>query len=171
MLVYDSVVKETMLCISQLKSELKRLELDSKDQKKLVSQYVLIINTQIQAFIDKNHRGLIIKYWTILHNVLLIFNFKESINKVEEIESLRTQLNQLIKTNETQNEQLSHFNRQTESFQNIKAELVSQIKLLNDELNKTKSLSTKFFQLEEEKRYLMEENSGINYYYYNQYII
>lgn len=62
MLVYDSVVKETMLCISQLKSELKRLELDSKDQKKLVSQYVLIINTQIQAFIDKNHRGLIIKY-------------------------------------------------------------------------------------------------------------
>jgi hypothetical protein len=58
MLLYDSVVKETMLCISQLKSELKRLEIDSKDQRKLVNQYVLVINTQIQAFIDKNNRGL-----------------------------------------------------------------------------------------------------------------
>jgi|688.fasta_scaffold2822404_1 hypothetical protein len=89
-----------------------------------------------------------------------MFIIKDNKNKVEEIESLKTQLNQLIKTNETQHEQLSHFNKQTESFQNIKAELVSQIKLLNDELNKTKSLSTRFLQLEEEKRYLMEENSG-----------
>jgi hypothetical protein len=102
---------------------------------------------------------------------LIYFNFKETRNKEDEIESLRTELNQLVKTNETQNEQLLHFNKQAESFQNIKTELVSQIKLLNDELNKTKSLSTKFLQLEEEKRYLMEENSSNIYSNVSYFII
>ncbi len=57
-----------MLCISQLKSELKRIKLDSKDQKNLINQYVLVINTQIQAFIDKNNRGLLIIKCFILNN-------------------------------------------------------------------------------------------------------
>jgi hypothetical protein len=65
MLIYDSVVKDTMLCISQLKSELKRLELDTKDQKNLINQYVLVVNTQIQAFVDKNHRGLLYNNYNI----------------------------------------------------------------------------------------------------------
>ena len=57
MLMYDSVVKETVLYISQLKSDIKRLELDSKDQKKLINQYISNINLEIITYSDRINRG------------------------------------------------------------------------------------------------------------------
>ena len=57
MILYDSVVKETMLNISQFKSELKRLELESKDQNKLMIQYFSNLNSQILTFSEKICRG------------------------------------------------------------------------------------------------------------------
>ena len=56
-LIYESVVKETMMSISTYKSELKKLEITVKDQKNLVFQHLSNAQTQIVNFISKNQRG------------------------------------------------------------------------------------------------------------------
>lgn len=52
-------------------------------------------------------------------------------------------------------------NKQIQSLEAFKNELNSHVALLNDELNKSKTLSSKVVDIEQEKRKLMEENSGI----------
>ena len=58
-------------------------------------------------------------------------------------------------------EQLNHLNKQVQSLEAIKNELNSHVAVLNDELSKSKAFSSKFVNIEQEKRKLMEENSGI----------
>ena len=70
-------------------------------------------------------------------------------------------MNTLIKEKNLQNEQLIYLNKQIKSLEDVKNELNSQIALLNDELNKSKTLSTKLVNMEQEKRVLMEEMSGM----------
>lgn len=81
-------------------------------------------------------------------------------DKTEEVNSLKSQLTNLSRENSTQKEQLDFYSKQLESLQAVKNELNLQVNILNDELNKTKSLSTKFLEVEKEKRVLMQENSG-----------
>ena len=59
----------TKISISEQKSQLKRLELDAKDQKVLIGQYVQHINNQVEKYTVKNQRG-----------KFLIFFFKEFSN-------------------------------------------------------------------------------------------
>lgn len=47
----------TKISISEQKSQLKRLELDAKDQKVLIAQYVQHINNQVEKYTVKNQRG------------------------------------------------------------------------------------------------------------------
>ena len=47
----------TKISISEQKSQLKRLELDAKDQKVLIGQYVQHINNQVEKYTVKNQRG------------------------------------------------------------------------------------------------------------------
>jgi len=57
MLVYESVVKTTKLNLLEQKSELKQLELTSKDQLKMMQQYFTFLNTQMHSFLNKLSRG------------------------------------------------------------------------------------------------------------------
>ncbi len=57
MLVYESVVKTTKLNLLEQKSELKQLELTSKDQLKMMQQYFAFLNTQMHSFLNKLSRG------------------------------------------------------------------------------------------------------------------
>jgi hypothetical protein len=161
MIVYESVVKETMLNITMQKSELKRLELAAKDQNKLMTQYFSHFQTQLQTFLSKNSRGL---SSLDLFVYLLIFNLfttrLESLEKSDEMNTLKSKINNLIKENNSLSEQINYTNKQIESLQGVKNELNSQIYLLNDELNKTKTVDLKFKNIEQEKRMLMQENSG-----------
>ena len=55
--MYESVVMETKINVSELKSELKRLELNAKDQKIMINQYVQHMQNQVEKFTVKNQRG------------------------------------------------------------------------------------------------------------------
>lgn len=58
MLVYESVVKETIVNISLLKSELKKVELDAKDQNKSMIQHLAHVQSQIKNFSSKITKGI-----------------------------------------------------------------------------------------------------------------
>ena len=66
----------------------------------------------------------------------------------------------LLKEKNLQSEQLNYTSKQIQSLEAVKNELNSHIELLNDELNKSKALSPKLINIEQEKRGLMEENSS-----------
>lgn len=57
MLVYESVVKETMLSLSEQKSNIKKLELAAKEQKNLMTQYFEHFRNKIQSFDVKTIKG------------------------------------------------------------------------------------------------------------------
>lgn len=57
MLKYDSVVKETVLNLSAQKSDLKRIELATKDQLSLMMQYFSDFKTQTEKFAQKISQG------------------------------------------------------------------------------------------------------------------
>ena len=57
-LVYESVVKETVVSISQLKSELKQLELAAKDQNKSMIQHFTHVQAQMKTFSHKASKGI-----------------------------------------------------------------------------------------------------------------
>ena len=56
MLKYVSVVKETMLSISEQKSDLKRLELTVKEQRSMMTQFFTNTKGQIEVYMHKNQR-------------------------------------------------------------------------------------------------------------------
>jgi hypothetical protein len=56
MLKYVSVVKETMLSISEQKSNLKRLELTVKEQRSMMTQFFTNTKGQIEVYMHKNQR-------------------------------------------------------------------------------------------------------------------
>ena len=58
MLVYESVVKETIVNISLLKSELKKIELTAKDQNKSMIQHFSHAQSQIIKFSNKITKGI-----------------------------------------------------------------------------------------------------------------
>ena len=172
MIVYESVVKETILNISMQKSELKRLELAAKDQNKLMTQYFSHFQSQLQTFLSKNSRGLWSRFVYLFEFEINLFTIRlESLEKADEMDQLKSKINNLIKENNSLSEQINYTNKQIESLQGVKNELNSQIYLLNDELNKTKTVDLKFKNIEQEKRMLMQENSGkifcffVNYFY------
>ena len=55
--MYDSVVMAIKMSMSEQRSELKRLELDIKDQKVMVGQYVQYMQNQLAKFSVRNERG------------------------------------------------------------------------------------------------------------------
>ena len=61
MLVYESVVKETIVNISLLKSEFKKIELAAKDQNKSMNQHFAHVQSQIKIFSNKATKGNIFK--------------------------------------------------------------------------------------------------------------
>lgn len=141
LLIYDSVVMATKISISEQKSQLKRLELDAKDQKVLIGQYVQHINNQVEKYTVKNQR--------------------ETQNQSEDLSLLKIQINQLIKDKASNEEQMDFYKKQIESFQVAKKEMNSQNGILNDELNKLKKLNSKSFDLEKENRTLLEQMSDL----------
>ena len=58
MLVYEAVVKETVLNVSQLKSELKQLELATKDQNKSMINHFNHVQAKIKTFSNKAAKGI-----------------------------------------------------------------------------------------------------------------
>jgi hypothetical protein len=58
MLKHASVVKETMLSLSEQKSDLKRLELIVKEQKNTMTQYFTSTKGQLEVFIVKSQKGI-----------------------------------------------------------------------------------------------------------------
>ena len=60
MLKHASVVKETMLRLSEQKSDLKRLELVIKEQKSMMTQYFTSTKGQLEVFIVKIQKGILI---------------------------------------------------------------------------------------------------------------
>ena len=169
MIVYESVLKETMLNISMQKSELKRLELAAKDQNKLMTQYFSHFQSQLQTFLSKNSRGLLSSFVYLFEFEINLFTIRlESLEKADEMDQLKSKINNLIKENNSLSEQINYTNKQIESLQGVKNELNSQIYLLNDELNKTKTVDLKFKNIEQEKRMLMQENSGKIFCYFCQ---
>jgi chromosome segregation ATPase len=72
----------------------------------------------------------------------------------------KTQLSTLQRELHAHKEQTISYEKQLESLQNLKDELNSQITILNEELNKTTSLSKRCSILESEKLQLVQLNSG-----------
>lgn len=130
-----------MLNLSEQKSELKKLELIVKEQRNLMSQYFTSLNGQIEVFAHKTQRA--------------------SVNREDEVKSLKSQLDSILVKNKSYDEQLEHSNRKIESLNQVKNELNSQVTILNLELDKTKGLNSKCVQLERENRKLLEESSQL----------
>ena len=64
------------------------------------------------------------------------------------------------KDHEALKEQNNFYMKQIDTLQTAKGELSSQIENLNEELDKVKNLSSKFINVQQEKRDLMQHNSG-----------
>ncbi len=86
-------------------------------------------------------------------------------DKYEDINQLKSQITSLIKNKACHDEQIDFYNKQIESFQIVKKELNFQINILNDELNKNKSINEKYFDIERENRKLLEHISGLIFIY------
>ncbi len=127
------------MSLSEQRSELKRLELDAKDQKILVAQYVQHIQNNIEKFSVKHER--------------------ETKNYSEDVGLLRAEINSLIKEKAKHDEQVDFYEKQNDSFQNVKRELNSQIVILNDELAKMKNFNAKYTDMDKENRKLLEKVS------------
>lgn len=130
-----------MLNISEQKSELKKLELTVKEQRNLMSQYFTNVKGQIEVFIHKTQRA--------------------SVDREDEVKSLKSQLDSVLVKNKSYDEQLEHSNRKIESLNQVKLELSSQVTILNAELERGKGLNMKCVHLEKENRKLLEETSQL----------
>ena len=134
----------------------------------------------------RNLKSPVLPFGVKIREITMIL-FKDSSDKEEEIDSIKTKMNGLLKDNNLKSnhlrrkkkvdmrffdqfnliyyfiigEQLNHLNKQVQSLEAIKNELNSHVAVLNDELSKSKAFSSKFVNIEQEKRKLMEENSGI----------
>jgi len=93
-------------------------------------------------------------------HVFFFFLIVDSIEKGDELQVYKTQVSTLQRELHAQKEQTISYEKQLESLQNLKEELNSQIVILSEELNKTKSLSKRCSLLESEKLQLVQLNSG-----------
>ncbi|CAF0964067.1 unnamed protein product [Brachionus calyciflorus] len=141
MLKYELVVKETELKLSTQKSDLKLIELNTKDQLSFMTQCMNSLRTQVDRYAQKIS--------------------KESLDKSEIENDLRSQVKELLRENDSFKETLSSYTKQISSFQGVKNELETQIHILQNKLTQSDELNTKFVHYEREKRKLLEENSNL----------
>ncbi len=66
-----------------------------------------------------------------------------------------------LKEHDALKDQIGFYLKQIETLQTAKVELHSQIDILNNELDKSKSVSSKFISVQQEKRDLMQHNSDL----------
>ncbi len=133
------MVTSVRMSLSEQRSELKRLEIEAKDQKIMVGQYVQHIQNNVEKFCVKHER--------------------ENKNYSEDVSLLRAEINSLIKEKAKHDEQIDFYEKQNDSFQNVKKELNSQIAILNDELTKMKNFNSKYSEIDKENRKLLEKVS------------
>jgi hypothetical protein len=133
-----------MINLASQKSEIKSIELSVKEQKKMINQYVAHVQLVMKNVLDK-----------FMH---------ENASNSQHVQDVNLMLKQLEKENEKLKEQARFFEKKIDSFESSKHELNSHIEILNMEIEKSKCMSTKLVQSEHEKRKMMEENSGIDYF-------
>jgi chromosome segregation ATPase len=66
-----------------------------------------------------------------------------------------------VKEHETLKDQIGFYMKQIEALQTAKIELHSQIEMLNNELDKARTVDSKFINVQQEKRDLMQHNSEL----------
>lgn len=128
------------MSLSQQKSEIKSLELAVKEQKNMATQYVLQIQSAFSRVLESMSR--------------------EKSNNSEEISELNHKLDHAMRECDSAKDQLKFYTKQIETLQATKVELASQLSILSEELDKSKSVSSKYLTLQQEKRDLMQQNSG-----------